>query len=169
MSMANVKLDDSRKYQAMTVEDADALFQHLALLETRIAAKTAAADKKIAEIKKRLKEETDSDSEALASVKAELTRYIGAHPERFAKPRMRKTAFGQYGLRTSTKLEITDADAVIDYSDDAGLDLYETSRTVIAKAVSAAMADGHIIPGVQQLSGSVASYKVDRIKDTEGK
>ena len=77
--MANVKLDDSRKYQAMTVEDADALFQQLALLETRIAAKTAAADKKIAEIKKRLKEETDGESEALASVKAELTRYIGAY------------------------------------------------------------------------------------------
>ena len=43
-------LQDNRKFQAMTVAEADAIFQRIALLEATIKRESFAADKKKAEI-----------------------------------------------------------------------------------------------------------------------
>ena len=85
----------------MTVEDGDRLFGELAVLEVRILAKTSSADKRIAEIKQKTAEDTAELESLLARKQEELKEYIKAHPERFEKPRMRKTEFGKYGLRNA--------------------------------------------------------------------
>ena len=56
--MVMKRLEDTRIYQAMTVEDGDRLFGELAVLEVRILAKTSSADKRIAEIKQKTAEDT---------------------------------------------------------------------------------------------------------------
>ena len=161
--MTTKRLDDTRIYQAMTEEDADRLFGELAVLEVRILAKTAAADKKITEIKEKVAADTAADEAVLNRKRVELQEYIKAHPERFAKPRMRKTEFGKYGLRSAEKIVIDDPEAVIRYADDMGLeDLYEVQRKVTAGKVKDALAAGVKVPGVRKVSGEVASYTVDR-------
>ena len=109
--MTTKRLEDTRIYQTMTVEDADRLFGELAVLEVRILSKTAAADKKITEIKEKVAADTAADEAVLNRKRVELQEYIKAHPERFAKPRMRKTEFGKYGLRNADKIAVEDEDA----------------------------------------------------------
>lgn len=161
--MVMKRLEDTRIYQAMTIEDGDRLFGELAVLEVRILAKTSSADKRIAEIKQKTAEDTAELESLLARKQEELKEYIKAHPERFEKPRMRKTEFGKYGLRSAEKIVVDDPEAVIRYADDMGLeDLYEVQRKVTAGKVKDALAAGVKVPGVRKISGEVASYTVDR-------
>lgn len=160
--MVMKRLEDTRIYQAMTVEDGDRLFGELAVLEVRILAKTSSADKRIAEIKQKTAEDTAELESLLARKQEELKEYIKAHPERFEKPRMRKTEFGKYGLRNADKIAIEDEDAVIRYADDMGLDLYKTTKKAVAEKIKEALSAGVKVPGVRKISGEVASYTVDR-------
>ena len=160
--MVMKRLEDTRIYQAMTVEDGDRLFGELAVLEVRILAKTSSADKRIAEIKQKTAEDTAELESLLARKQEELKEYIKAHPERFEKPRMRKTEFGKYGLRSADKIAVEDEEAVIRYADDMGLDLYKTTKKVVAEKIKEALAEGKNVPGIRKITGEVASYNVDR-------
>ena len=156
------QLSDNRKYQAMTEADADALFRELAMLETRLLAKAAAVEKKIGDLKAKLAEETAEDNALLEQLRKNLTAYIGANPERFASPRQRKTEFGKYGLRTASKLVISDGEAVVAFSDKEGLDLYDLVKTPVKERITAAIRDGYDVPGAAILGGELATYNVDR-------
>lgn len=156
------QLSDNRKYQAMTEADADALFRELAMLETRLLAKAAAVEKKISDLKAKLAEETAEDNALLEQLRERLTAYIESNPERFASPRQRKTDFGKYGLRTASKLVISDGDAVVNFSDSEGLDLYELVKNPVKERITAAIRDGYAVPGARVFSGDLATYSVDR-------
>ena len=100
----------------MSEAEADALFAEIAITEAKIKASAAETDKKIAE----LKEKHESRSGALknnhALAVAKLTAYINSNLDRFDKPRQRKTVFGSYGLRKSTRLEISDEKSLYAYA-----------------------------------------------------
>lgn len=161
--MTTKRLEDTRIYQSMTTEEADQIFGELAVLEVRILARTAATDKRIAELKQKSADETAELEEQLSRKRDALQEYIKAHPERFVKPRMRKTEFGKYGLRSAEKIVVDDPEAVIRFADDMGLeDLCEVQRKVTAGKVKDALAAGMNVPGVRKISGEVASYTVDR-------
>ena len=146
----------------MTEGEADALFRRIAVLEARLAAKAAAADKKIAEIKAKTAEDTAAEKQEYDDLAAELSAYIGLHPERFTRPRMRQTEAGKYGLRKATKLEIEDEENVFAFSDLHGLSLYETRRAIDKKAVAAALADGFRVNGAKVITGDLAGFSVDK-------
>ena len=156
------QLSDNRKYRAMTEADADALFRELAMVETRLLAKAAAVEKKIGDLKAKLAEETAEDNALLERLRKNLTAYIAANPDRFASPRQRKTEFGKYGLRTASKLVISDGDAVVNFSDSEGLDLYELVKNPVKERITAAIRDGYAVPGARVFSGELATYNVDR-------
>ncbi len=156
------RLSDNRKYSSMTVAEADAMFQRLAMLEINIKRSAAAADKKIAEIKEKHANETDSARREYNDLCKELDGYILANKDRFIKPRQRQTEFGKYGLRTATALKITDEDAVVRSSDELKLALYSTKKTVDKKAVEKALSDGMKISGAVIESGDIASFSVEK-------
>lgn len=156
------QLSDKRKYQSMTEAEADALFRELALVETRLLAKAAAVEKKIGDLKAKLAAETADDNATLEQLRERLTAYIESNPERFASPRQRKTDFGKYGLRTASKLVISDGEAVVAFSDREGLDLYDLVKTPVKERITAAIRDGYDVPGAAILGGALATYNVDR-------
>ena len=83
-------LQDNRKFQAMTVAEADAIFQRIALLEATIKRESSAADKKKAEIAIALQEKIAPALEERDELVETLTFYIQANPDRFIKPRKHK-------------------------------------------------------------------------------
>lgn len=106
--MTVTRMSDNREFQSATVADADKQFEQLAQLHVAIKVKQAIAEKKIAAIKGRLNADIESAVEEYNEQVKWLNSYILASKSRFAKPRMRKTEFGKYGLRTATKLQIID-------------------------------------------------------------
>ncbi len=161
--MAATRLADPRGLDAMTAEQADALFAELAQADIRVKKAQAAAEKRIADIKERCAQETAADQEAVAALAERLSAYILAHRDRFLKPRQRKTEYGKYGLRTSTRTDILDEDALRAISDERGLGLYRVEAKIDKKAVEKALADGEDLgDAARVVSGDVASYDVSR-------
>ena len=156
-------LQDNRKFQAMTVAEADAIFQRIALLEATIKRESSAADKKKAEIAIALQEKIAPALEERDELVETLTCYIQANPDRFIKPRKHKVGeMGSYGIETDpAKTVINDKLAVVEYAREHGLDLYEEDFKVNKKAVETAISVGHKIPGAKIVpAGDVAKYKV---------
>ena len=160
--MKVTRTSDNREFQSATVAEADKKFEQLAQLEIGIKAKKAAAEQKIAGIKSKLIVVTETAVDEYNELIKWIDAYILANKGRFVKPRMRKTEFGKYGLRTVANLHISDEQGVIESSDRLDLALYETKRSIIKKAVERALADGKDISGAKIISGDVAGFKVSK-------
>lgn len=160
--MTVTRISDYREFQSASVADADKKFEQLALLEIGIKAKKAAAEKRIAAIKTKLIADTETALDDFNELMKWINSYILANKKRFIKPRMRKTEFGKYGLRTATKLHISDEQLVIESSDRLKLALYETKHSIIKKAVERALMDGKAVSGADIISGDVAGFKVSK-------
>lgn len=157
-------MTDNRKFMAMTPEDADKVMQSIARLEIDLAVSVAATDRKIAAIKAKLEEDTADNRQLLNELADILDKYIKAHPERFQKPRARKTKFGNYGMRTVSNLEITDPVSLLDRLQKAKQDDFLTVKTALnLKAIEAALINNQTIDGAVIVSGERSFYKVDRL------
>ncbi|MDD4817097.1 MAG: host-nuclease inhibitor Gam family protein [Victivallaceae bacterium] len=158
--MARRQLSDDRS--PMTVEQADALLRDLALAAASLAKRAAAADDAIARIKAKFDADAAADKAAVATAEARLTAYIEANRDRFAKVKTRKTIFGGYGLRSATRVKVTDALAAYRFACDRGIDdlccvSYKVSNRAVAREVKA----GRAVPGCEVVSGEVAGYKLN--------
>ncbi len=154
-------INDNRRIEGTSVAEADELFAQLAQLEISIRKKQAAADKRIADIKAALEDDTANDRAALKILVNELSIYITSHKDRFVKPRKRKTPWGTYGLRTATKLEVLSEEALMAISDKFGLDLYKVTSSIDKKQVEKAIADGFDLNGAAAIiSGDLATYDI---------
>lgn len=157
------QIADPRVIDAMTAEQADRLFADLAALDIKVRKAQAAAEKKVADVKRALEEDTAADVATIAMLAQTLSAYVLAHRDRFQKPRQRKTRWGSYGLRTATKLVVHDQDRLLDIAAVAGADVAETTVKVRKELVQKAIADGVDFKGACEIvSGDIASYTVDR-------
>ena len=145
-------LKDNRKYQAMTVADADELLLKIARVKAVIDKETAAHKQKLAELELNHKQKL---ADALAEKKAledELCAYVLANPERFEKPRKRPVGqIGTYGIVTDPAyVIIRDKDAVVAFALERGYDdLIRTERTPDKDAVLKRIMAGEEIPGAK--------------------
>ena len=158
----NIVLRDNRKYKAMTAAEADALLEEIVKMSIEDTRQAAIYDKKLAAIKSEFEDKVNPLRTLMKQQAAELEAYINANPERFAKPRARKTPFGSYGLRSVSSLEITDEAAVIAIVKAKALPLYTEVIKLDKKAVEKAICDGHSIPGAEIQSGERAFYKANK-------
>ena len=161
------RIDDTREFDAMTVEEADSLFQAIAIKETEIKKHNAICDKKIAVLKLNLENTIAPLRNDIAELSKRLSEYVKLHKERFIKPRQRSTNFGKYGVRTVTELIITDEQAVIDFAKANNLPLYKTEIKLDKKAIEKLIVDGKEIPGAYRKVGDIISYNVAKVKEDE--
>lgn len=154
------RLQDNREAIAMTAEEADAVMQRIAEISVSMTAEAAQYEEQITTIKSAAAEASKQFNGMLAPLEEQLTAYINAHPERFAKPRMRKTDFGSYGLRSVTKLEITDENAALMSVKAQGIPAYTVIEKLDKKAIEKAISDGKEITGAEVRSGELAKYTV---------
>ena len=154
------RLSDSRPLRVIPVEQADRLFQSVALATVTINKTKAAYEKRIAELKAKCEEELAGQVALLAEAESMLKDYIIAKPERFVKPRQRITEYGKYGLRTVSNVEITNAEDVKNACIAQGIDAVIYIEKLDKKALEKALLDGAAIPGCELRQGEIASYTV---------
>lgn len=151
-------LADTRK---QTMADAENTMQQLAHVEARLEKSRAKYELRIAQIKSRHLEEINEDSIIQAELEKRLTGYVMANQDRFTKPRMHKTDFGEFGLRTVSNLEITDPNALEQALQENGYDdCYEIITSLKKSAVRKRIEAGEIIAGAEVSTGVRASYRV---------
>ena len=153
-------LKDNRKYQAMTVQEADDLFLRIARLKAAIDKETAAHKKKLADLEMAHKDKIASDLAAKEALEKELSAYILANPDRFVKPRKHPVGqIGSYGITTDPAyVDISDEDAVIKYaSENRYDDLIRLKVKLDLDAVRCRIEGGETIPGADIVpAGDVA-------------
>ena len=143
-------LKDNRKYQAMTVADADELFLKIARLKAILDRKSAAHKKRLADLEILHKEDVASELSEYELLTGELGNYIQAHKERFASPRKHKVGFiGSYGITTDPAyVTIEDEEKLFAYALENGYDdMINTMRKPNKDAILRRAIDGDIIPG----------------------
>lgn len=154
---------DLRAAQAMSVQDADALFGRLAVLTASLKRESAATERRKAEIDLKAAEAVAPIKREYDTVFAALTDYITTHPERFVRPRKHKVGeLGTYGIETAPdKVDKILIETVAEYADKQGLALYKTDRTPDKTAIAQAFRDGLSVPGVRYTPpGDVPKIKV---------
>ena len=153
-------LKDNRKYQAMTVAEADDLFLRIARLKAAIDKETAVHKKKLADLELAHKEKISGSMAEKEALEKELAAYIMANPDRFEKPRKHPVGqIGTYGITTDPAyVDITGEDAVIEYARENGCDdlillQVNLDKDAIRKRIEA----GETIPGADLIpAGDVA-------------
>lgn len=155
------KLSDLREHQAMTIEDADSLMKILAQSRCAIELAKAAFEVAATNAKAAFNIRIAAPSAQLTLAEKNLTAYIEANRDRFQKPRQRKTEFGAYGLRTATKVEVKDEEAVLAHVMENGYpDCFTTVHKLDLGAIQKRLAAGEKIPGAALAKGDIASYTV---------
>ena len=153
-------LSDNRRYRAMSVEQADQLFQEIALLTIQLNRISTGYEAKIAELKAAAGRETEGLAAELKKREEELTGYILANPERFIKPRQHVTEYGKYGVRQVAGLEITDEEAVKTSVRAQHIPALLVIEKLDRKALEKAISEGVAINGCEMRRGEIASYTV---------
>ena len=158
--MSTTRLSDNRALRSMTVQQADALFQEIALLTVKIEKTKASYEKRIAELKAAAGRETEAPEAELREKVATLNHYIQANPERFVKPRQHQTDYGKYGVRTVSNIEITDEEAVKLAVKALGIPALIVIEKLDKKALEKAVGEGVELDGCEMRRGEIASYTV---------
>lgn len=153
-------LKDNRKYQAMTVAEADDLFLRIARLKAAIDKETAAHKKKLADLELAHKEKIYGDLAEKEVLEKELAAYILANPDRFQKPRKHPVGqIGTYGITTDPAyVIILDKDAVIEFAGENDFeDLVRVEVTPDKDGILRRIQAGEVIPGADMVpAGDVA-------------
>lgn len=134
------------------------------LFDARLAVmrREAAAERQISAIREHVRLDTAGHRALVELREAQLSSYILANPQDFQRPRMRKTPWGSYGLRTSTRLDIQDPEALLQWAKENGYtDLYRVEETILKPAVSKRLQAGEAVPGASLDRGEATEYKLD--------
>ena len=148
-------LKDNRKYQAMTVADADELFLKIARIKSILDRKSAAHKKRLADLELAHKEDVAAELAEYELLTAELGNYIQAHKERFIAPRKHKVgSIGSYGITTDPAyVTIDDEEKIFAYALKNGYDdMINTTRKPNKDAILHHAIAGEIIPGAAVVS-----------------
>ena len=158
--MGHTTLYDPRN---MTEQDADQLMQQVADLEIGIAVKEARAEARVQRIKDQLEEDVAGDRAALRRAQDELRLYILGHPQRFRRPRSRKTAFGAYGMQLSrAKLLLEDKDEITERLQREDSDFVKMQPKLDRQAIIAHLKAGNELPGATLESADRPFVKVSK-------
>jgi len=147
----------------LTMQQAETILQRIAEATTRTVREEAKREAQVERAKDACDRATAEDRASVAGLEQRLTTFVLGHPELFRRPRMHRTPFGRFGLSSSTRCVIEDAEALIAHAKEAGYpDLFEVREKPIKKAVSARLRQGETLPGARLDPGENAKYEIDR-------
>jgi len=134
-----------------TMKDAERLMEQIALTTQNIEKKKAQYELRISKLKAKYEEEAAPDIATLQSLERTLDAFIMSHQKEFRRPRKRKTAFGDFGLRTVSDVQIDDRDLVADFCMEAGYtDCVETRITLKKSAIRKRLVERSLIEAARR-------------------
>lgn len=156
---ATARLTDPRD---QALDQAEELMQRIFYCRLAILRREAAAEAQIAEIREQVRLDTAQATAALHLHEARLSALILAHADEFERPRNRTCCWGTYGLRTSTRLEIADEEALLAWARENGYDdVIRIAETVARDAVKRRINAGETVPGANLVRAEASEYKLD--------
>jgi len=162
--------DNKAVIAAMTLGDADATFDKMAVAEIAVTKIAARFELAIAKLKAKAAELIAPHQKICDEEWDKLSKFIISHAHLFQDPRSRKTSYGSYGLRAGkASVEISDEDKVIEFADRHQLDLYATSYVIDKNAVKGELAKGKVPgaslkPAADEVFGKVEKRLIDDAK-----
>ena len=157
-------LKDNRKYQAMTVAEADQLFMRMGHAMAIMEKAQAAWKKKIADLTLQQDAELAPLMAQFKELEAELAAYMEANQSRFIQPRFHKVAnVGQYGFKTDpAHVELSNKGKdVIKFALENGMtdDLLTMKPMPDRAKIAEAIADGCAVDGAKLIpAGDTLKY-----------
>ena len=154
-----------------TVEDAKEVMSEIRQITCDREIVIARAEKLIAEITAQAMRDTSGHDERIKELEEQLCSFIMSNPDMFDKPRSVKTQDGKFGLRDSSRLEITDKDALLDCLMDRGYeDCLRISRSINKGKISNRITEhNETFPGCHVSAGEIAFYTVSKALIDEAK
>ena len=152
-------LNDNRALPR-TMDEADVVFVRLASLTAKRNRVIAKLEESVKALQAKAEPELAALKKEISEAEEQLSGFVLANQRLFARPRQHKTAFGQYGLRTATKLLVRDQQALVRFSDEQELGLYETAIRVKNTTVSALLKKGISVPGAELQTGDIVGYTI---------
>lgn len=153
----------TRKPKEQAIAEADAMMADLAKLELASIRMAAAAEDKIAALKRDLACNSQANQELIRdrtdALEDMIARIFGS---RASSPRSRTCAVGRYGKHIVYRVRIASPAKVIAYAKRCKLPLFKVVERVDVPAVRAAIADGRKIPGASVVIRDQPFHSVDR-------
>lgn len=153
------RLSDTR--DVATIQDAEALMSRIRAATCERDIIIARAEKRIAAITAESIAATAPLDEQIEAAEQRLAGYILGHRDQFVKPRTHRNPDGEFGLRTATRLEITDEDALIEHILDNGYDdCIKIKRSLVKAAITKRLEKEKLL-GARLDTGEIAFCKVN--------
>ena len=158
--MSQTQIADTRKVR--TIEDADRLLATIRRLACEREVIVARAEKRIAALSHEALDKTQPLDTEIQAVSAQLSDFILANQTLFVAPRNRRTSDGTYGLQSAKRLEVLDADKLLNHILDCGYDdCVKITRSLVKPKIISRIEDGkETFPGAQLLTGDIAHYSI---------
>lgn len=154
------RMSDTRK---MSQEKADQLLEEIAGLEIELIRELVPLEAEINRLKSEAAAVKDKFGGAIKLKADELKTYVLANPDKFKKPKSRKTPFGKYGMRDLSNLEIDNEMKLLEFlMENRMTDYFKTEHKVMKTPLRAAIKKGLDIPGVRIEDGESSFYQVDK-------
>lgn len=144
------------------LDQAEEFMERIFRSRLSILRREAAAEAQIAEIREQVRLDNAQATAALHLHEARLSALILAHADEFERPRNRTCRWGTYGLRTSTRLEIADEEALLAWARENGYDdVIRVAESVVKPAVKRRIEAGEAVPGAELVRADASEYKLD--------
>lgn len=155
---------DNKQFKAMTLEDADRLFDEYVRLETERVRKVAPLEFRRAQLDEQAGAINAEYAPRLAKLTETLTRFAQCNPDYFDSPRYRKRPGGKYGFQSKTTVQLDDEGKVQEFSGKQQLGLFavETQIKFDAKKIQQLLASGTEIPGARLIKSENFNISPDK-------
>jgi len=157
MPTTNTRIADLRD---MTMQSAEACMQEIAKITVEKEIEKLKAERKIHQIKADLKKKLNQKEAKKTSFVHKLEQFILHNPDKFKKPRAKKTSFGKFGFRKATSLDIDNKDDVLAFCIDNHIKAVKTTISLDKAALTKELKSGVDVPGAKIKSGETVFYSV---------
>ena len=156
------KLADTRT--SPTIQDAAQQLAEIRRLKVERECIIAVAEDKIAAVTRKAQAQTDPIDRQIEVAAKNLGDFILANRHLFSERRTHATPDGKFGLREASRLEVTNADALLERILDNGYDdCVKITRSLVKPAITRRLKDGEDFPGCHVQTGDVAFYDVSKV------
>lgn len=155
---------DNKPFKAMTIEEADRLFDEYVRLETERVRKVAPLELRRAQLDEQAGAINAEYTPRLAELTEKLTRFAQCNPGYFDSPRYRKRPGGKYGFQSKTTLQLDDEGKIQEFSTEQGLSLFGVSTEIKfdVKKIQQLIAGGMEIPGARLIKSENFNVSPDK-------
>lgn len=155
---------DNKPFMAMTIEDADRLFDEYVRLETERIRKIAPLELRRAQLDEQAGEINAEYASRLTELAGKLAMFGRCNMKHFEAPRYRKRPGGKYGFQSKTTVQFDNEEKIQEFSKEQGLSLFGVSTEIKfdVKRIQQLLSGGMDVPGARLIKSENFNVSPDK-------